>query len=265
MARTRLLHPDGPLDEDVAHCSIWARYVFAHLPCHADREGRLADKPFTLKLEILPTDDVDMDKLLQELHDRRLIFRYQADGKRCIQIRTFLCHQHPHKNEPQSFLPPPPTDSRQIASTRIPIDVPTGDPDPVCEGEIDPVKTTRAVARPRSPNAFESTLAELAAAWSAQYGTAYKPTPADRSQLGRLLRSLAPEEAAELPALYRSYLADNDPFIAEKHRHSISYFCASGGVNKYRTTPRVAGTSQRDLGNAAAFAKFGKLAFGGKP
>jgi hypothetical protein len=108
MSRTRLLHAGQATDEDVAACSIAARYVWALLPCHADREGRLLDKPFTLKLAILPADPVDMNALLDELAGKNLITRYVAGGRHYIAIRTFLRHQHPHKNEIESEIPAPP-------------------------------------------------------------------------------------------------------------------------------------------------------------
>jgi len=107
MARRRMLHPEAPCDEDIATLKPCARLVWAYLPCHADRAGRLPDKPFTLKLAILPMDDVDMHAILDELAARNLIVRYEAGGRRYIAIRNFLRYQHPHKNEPDSDIPPP--------------------------------------------------------------------------------------------------------------------------------------------------------------
>jgi hypothetical protein len=109
MARTRLLHPEQTTDEDVDDLSIHARYVWTFLPCHADREGRLVDKPFTLKNAILPADQVDMDDLLKEIASKGFIERYSVDGRHYIQIRTFAVHQHPHRNETPSSIPPPTT------------------------------------------------------------------------------------------------------------------------------------------------------------
>src|SRR5690349_9719375 len=108
MARIRSINPCAPVDEDVATMSLGARFVWAYLPCHADREGRLPDKPFGLKLDLMPMDDVDMNALLQELADRRHILRYVGtDGRKYIQIRNFARHQRPHKNETPSRIPAP--------------------------------------------------------------------------------------------------------------------------------------------------------------
>jgi hypothetical protein len=107
MPRIRLIHPDAPKDEAVATLSPLARVTWAYLPCHADRKGRLEDKPFNLRLEILPTDDVDMSHILSELEAGGLVARYAKGGRRYIQIRTFNKHQRPHKNEGDSVIPPP--------------------------------------------------------------------------------------------------------------------------------------------------------------
>ena len=40
MSRIRTIKPEQPKDEELAALSINARYLFAFLPCHADREGR---------------------------------------------------------------------------------------------------------------------------------------------------------------------------------------------------------------------------------
>ncbi len=108
MARTRSINPAAPTDEDVATLSLAARYLWAFLPCHADREGRLRDQAFRLKLAILPTEAVDVNALLDELAERRHIERYRgSDGRRYIQIRSFHRYQNPHKNEVPSEIPAP--------------------------------------------------------------------------------------------------------------------------------------------------------------
>lgn len=124
MARVRSIHPGAPVDEDVATMSIYARHLWAYLPCHADREGRLKDAPFTLKLAILPTDDVNVSSLLDELATHGLIQRYESDGRKFIQIRSFAKYQTPHVREAESTIPAPalavPRQTLAMASTPIP-------------------------------------------------------------------------------------------------------------------------------------------------
>jgi hypothetical protein len=107
-ARRRLLHPEQATNEKVCGMSVPARYTFCLLPCFADREGRLADDPFRLRLSILPVDAVDMNALLAELAQQGLVRRYVADGRRCIQIVNFARYQKPHPNEQKSILPAEP-------------------------------------------------------------------------------------------------------------------------------------------------------------
>jgi len=113
MARARNIKPGFYKNEDLAECSIWARFIYPGLWQQADREGRLEDRPKRLKGELLPFDEQSMEKLLAELAGRNFILRYQADGKRIIQIMKFRGHQNPHHKEPRSTLPPPPTDVLQ--------------------------------------------------------------------------------------------------------------------------------------------------------
>ena len=107
MSRVRSLNPSATLDEDVASLSIHARYAWAYLPCYADRAGRMKDAPFTLNFAIFPADAVDMDAILEELARARHIIRYEAEGGRWIQIRSFDRYQHPHARESESTIPAP--------------------------------------------------------------------------------------------------------------------------------------------------------------
>jgi hypothetical protein len=109
MARRRSIQHTAPKDEDVATMSLPARYAWAYLPCYADREGRLDDKPFYLKTEIFPIDPIDMEAVLAEIAGRRHIVRYVgSDGRKYIWIRNFLKYQTPHHTEAASRIPPPP-------------------------------------------------------------------------------------------------------------------------------------------------------------
>ncbi len=125
--------------------SIHARLVWAYLPCHADKEGRLRDKPFQLKLDILPLDDVNMDALLNEIAERGFILRYEADGRKYIQINRFLEYQNPHKREADSDIPPPEADPRPAqGQPKADPGEPKSDPGPTKAG------TGRAVKDPVS-------------------------------------------------------------------------------------------------------------------
>lgn len=107
MARARNLKPSFFKNEDLAELQYEGRLLFAGLWCLADREGRLEDRPKKIKMEIFPADSVDVDKLLQKLHDSKFILRYEVAGKRYILVVEFKKHQNPHHREHPSTIPPP--------------------------------------------------------------------------------------------------------------------------------------------------------------
>lgn len=111
MARIRSLKAEYFDDEDVGRVSRDARLLFLGMWPQADREGRLEDRPARLKVRIFPYDeDVDgarVNGLLDELQAAGFILRYERDGERVIQIRSFVKHQRPHPHEPASMLPAP--------------------------------------------------------------------------------------------------------------------------------------------------------------
>jgi hypothetical protein len=107
MARARNIKPGFYKNEDLAECSIWARFIFPGLWMLADREGRLEDRPKRIKGELLPFDSKDAEPLLNELEAFGFIERYEVDGRSFIQILAFSKHQNPHHREPESSIPPP--------------------------------------------------------------------------------------------------------------------------------------------------------------
>lgn len=105
MARARNIKPGFYKNEDLAECSILARFIFPGLWMLADREGRLEDRPKRIKGELLPYDGEEVDSLLNELSQRGFIVRYEVDGQRFIQISKFTQHQTPHVREQASTIP----------------------------------------------------------------------------------------------------------------------------------------------------------------
>jgi hypothetical protein len=107
MARSRNIKPGFYKNEDLAECSVWARFIFPGLWMLADREGRLEDRPKRIKGELLPFDSVEIEPLLQELERFKFIRRYEIEGHRYITIPKFLTHQTPHYSEKGSDIPSP--------------------------------------------------------------------------------------------------------------------------------------------------------------
>ncbi|WP_298129000.1 hypothetical protein [Ferrovum sp.] len=107
MARSRNIKPGFYLNDQLAECSLLARFIFPGLWMLADRAGRLEDRPLRIKAAILPYDNADINKLLSELHGTGMIVRYEIDKNKYIQVVNFEKHQNPHVREPESTIPAP--------------------------------------------------------------------------------------------------------------------------------------------------------------
>lgn len=102
MPRARNIKPSFFRDSAVVRCSMAARIAFIGLWCLADYKGRLKLDFLEIKLELFPADNVDVEKLIQELSDNGLIEIYtDHSGSALVQIGGFERHQHPHVNERQ--------------------------------------------------------------------------------------------------------------------------------------------------------------------
>lgn len=112
MARSRNIKPGFYANEDLAECSIWARFIFPGLWMLADRDGRLEDRPKRIKGELLRYDDIEIEPLLADLAEHGFIVRYRVGEQQLIQVTAFMRHQNPHHREAHSVLPAPPGDKR---------------------------------------------------------------------------------------------------------------------------------------------------------
>jgi hypothetical protein len=121
MARARTIKASFFTNDELGALNPRVRLLFAGLWPHADRAGRLLDRPTKLKVEICPYDHLDVDKALDQLAEHGFIIRYQAAGQACIQVVNWAKHQRPHQNEPATELPPPPgwTDGRPAVEPEV--------------------------------------------------------------------------------------------------------------------------------------------------
>lgn len=108
MARIRTIKPGFFTHDVIGELPQGTRLLFIGLLCHADREGRLTDRPKRIKVEILPYDDCDVNAMLDELAQAGLIERYAINGERYLQVVNFSKHQHVHPKEAPSLIPAPP-------------------------------------------------------------------------------------------------------------------------------------------------------------
>lgn len=107
MARARNIKPGFFKNELLVELPFEFRLLFIGLWTMADRAGRLEDRPTKVRMELFPADSVDVDAGLQSLHDAGFVERYQANGKRYVQILAWAKHQNPHKKEAESCIPSP--------------------------------------------------------------------------------------------------------------------------------------------------------------
>jgi hypothetical protein len=107
MARSRNIKPGFFTNDQLAELPALTRLLFIALWTLVDREGRIEDRPKKIKAEALPYDDGDADQMLQALSGAGFITRYEAGGKRLIQVNNWNKHQNPHVKEQPSEWPAP--------------------------------------------------------------------------------------------------------------------------------------------------------------
>ena len=96
---------------DIADLSPLARLLYVATWLEADREGRLAWSPRTLKLRYLANDACDINELAMELVRAGFVVPYEADGKALAYLPGFALFQAINGREAESKLPPPPDDT----------------------------------------------------------------------------------------------------------------------------------------------------------
>ena len=104
MARIRTVKPEFFTSEDIISLSPFARLLYIGMWCEADREGRFAWKPNTLKLRYLPADNIEIYSLCDEIVAAGLVVTY-GDG--LAFIPSFSKHQSINPREAASTLPAP--------------------------------------------------------------------------------------------------------------------------------------------------------------
>ena len=101
--------------------SLPLRLAYTGLWCAADREGRFKWEPRRLGVQILPYDEIDFSRVLDALHTRGFIGKYEFNGNFFGFIPSFDRHQVINNRERESELPNPcDCDEIDASSTREP-------------------------------------------------------------------------------------------------------------------------------------------------
>lgn len=90
--RIRTVKPSFFKHEEIAELHPLTRLLFIGLWCMADKEGRLEYRPKRIGVEILPYDNHDIERALQDLAEGDFLTIYGGD-QRLIQINGFHDHQ----------------------------------------------------------------------------------------------------------------------------------------------------------------------------
>lgn len=105
MARIRSIHPGLFTDEAFATISMAARVLLMGIWTECDDHGVFEWKPVTLKMRIMPADNVDIPNLLAELEAAGTIKRF-SHGKDYGLVRNFCRYQRPKSPKYVHSIPP---------------------------------------------------------------------------------------------------------------------------------------------------------------
>jgi hypothetical protein len=106
--RARSLKPSLFKNELLAVADPLCTVVFAGLWCLADREGRLEDRPARIHFDVNPGRAFEGTcRAIDWLAANGFVIRYEADGRKLIQVVNFTKHQNPHCKEAPSTIPAP--------------------------------------------------------------------------------------------------------------------------------------------------------------
>lgn len=107
MARIRSVHPGQWTDEDFVQMSPMARLLTLAIRNEADDHGIFEWKPITIKMRLMPVDNVDIGELLAEMEAHNQVRRFESGGRQYGAIRNFTKYQKPKS---PSYTYPTPTD-----------------------------------------------------------------------------------------------------------------------------------------------------------
>ena len=97
MARIRSIHPNTPIDPELASVPVEGRLLFIYSWTTADDAGNLEGNPLGLKMALFPADDwatvARITELVGVLVAGRFYEPYEAGGKRYLHIRNFKKYQ----------------------------------------------------------------------------------------------------------------------------------------------------------------------------
>lgn len=252
MARIRTVKPELFKHEDLfdaeQETGLPLRLSFIGLFTCCDREGRFKWRPRTLKLGVLPHDDIDFSRVLDALWTRGFIVKYEADGEEYGCIPTFSVHQVVNNREAVSKIPEPDETSIISAPSTRAARVADALPTPAkgkgkegkgreqgkevdCDGAAPPprVENLPAVKAVKQPAPTSKIWQAYSHAYAMRYGVDPVRNAKVNGQLAQLLSRLGEEEAV---AVASWFIGHNDRWYVGK-MHSVD--CLLRDCEKLRT------------------------------
>lgn len=245
MARARNIKPGLYKNEELAECSIWARYLFPGLWMLADRRGILEDRPKRIKGELYPYDPkVDVEKCIDELERHGFVSRYTAGGYKCIQINKFEKHQHPHQKEAASELPGQAPDKHGAGTRQAPDKHRSSPADsllPKTDGTEPPIKPkppSGGAVKPKGPTKAQKD--QLIAAWKERYSTDQPPAwQSDKATWITLARRMKTHSFDEVMRRWLVCLQENPAPGDPIRGHVLAVFLAAKMFDRWAEGEKI--------------------------
>lgn len=119
MARARNIKPSFFQNEELGELSPLTRLAFIAMWTIANYQGCIEYRPKRLKIQLLPYDNCDIQKIVNDLDKSGLIRMYSVQENQYIKIINFEKHQNPHKNEREAGTDIPDFDEKYIQNNEI--------------------------------------------------------------------------------------------------------------------------------------------------
>jgi len=119
MARSRNIKPSFFQNEELGELNPITRLAFIGMWTIANYQGCIEYRPKRLKIQILPYDDCNIEKIVNDLDSSGLIRLYSIQEIQYIKIINFEKHQNPHKNEREAGTDIPNFDEKYIQNKQI--------------------------------------------------------------------------------------------------------------------------------------------------
>lgn len=231
MARIRTIKPElfrhHELYELEIETGLPIRISWAGLFTVADREGRFKWRQKELKLDILPYDNIDFERVLNALATRGFIVKYAWNSREFGYIPSFKQHQVINNKEKDSVLPDPKNNECEI------IDLSTR------EARVDHAMTEslfldqgerkgkegkgkgKGKEGEREGNGFPRELTrEIWESYRAAYFGRYKVEPARNVKVNSAISQLAARLGPDAIEVVSFFVSHNEGFYLKK-MHSI--------------------------------------------